>query len=83
MRSPEPLLCVDMKTFKAGCSPLTHKIYVGTVKDGVWMNDKKDITDSAVTAVAEHLLLKEEMMEFKYEGETFVLKVEKVDKSKH
>lgn len=67
--------------FKAGCSPLTYRIYAGTVKNNIWCRNKKDITDSAVTAVATHLLLKDEMLQFEYEGETFVLKVEKVVKS--
>lgn len=66
------------KEFKAGCSPLSNRIYAGTVKNGLWMKDKQDITDSAVTAVATHLLLKEEMLEFEYKGEKYVLKVEKL-----
>lgn len=72
-----------MTELKVGCSPITSTIYAGKVlKNGMWANGKQDVTDSAVSAVAQHLLQKEELFQFDYEGNTYQLKVEKV-KSKN
>jgi hypothetical protein len=71
-----------MSEFKVGVSPLTNKIYAGTVlKNGMW-GKKHDVTDSAVSAVAQHLLKAEELFQFSIGGETFQLKVVKVSKKK-
>lgn len=68
-----------MSDFKVGCSPLTSRIFAGKVlKDGTWGANKKDVTDTAVGAVAQHLLQLEEKMQFTYKGELYELKVEKV-----
>lgn len=70
-----------MADFKVGCSPLTSTIFAGTVKkDGSWGANKKDVTDTAVTAVAQHLLQLDQKMEFTYQGEQYELKVEKIKK---
>ena len=46
-----------MKKLHIAASPLTGKIYSGTVKkDGVWSGDKQDLTIEALVAVAEHTL---------------------------
>jgi hypothetical protein len=70
-----------MANFKLGCSIISGTIYAGNVlKNGTWGSKKHDVTDSAVAAVAQHLLHRGEMMEFKYaDGNTYVLKVEKVN----
>lgn len=69
----------NMSDFKVGCSPLTSRIFAGKVlKDGTWGANKKDVTDTAVGAVAQHLLQLEEKMQFTYKGELYELKVEKV-----
>ena len=69
----------NMSDFKVGCSPLTSRLFAGKVlKDGTWGANKKDVTDSAVNAVAQHLLQLEEKMQFTYKGELYELKVEKV-----
>jgi len=56
------------KSFKVGCSPFTSRIIAGKVlKDGTWGKSKYDVTDTAVGAVAAHLLQKDEKVEFTYE----------------
>ncbi len=68
-----------MTDFKVGCSPLTSKIFAGKVlKNGMWGKTKHDVTDTAVGAVAQHLLQLDEKMEFTYQGEQYELKVEKL-----
>ncbi len=65
-----------MGEFKIGCSPLTSTIFAGTVlKNGRWAANKKDVTDTAVGAVAQHLLQKDEEMQFDYEGKKYSLRV--------
>lgn len=65
--------------FKVGCSPITSKIFAGNVsKNGIWAANKIDVTDTAVSAVAQHLLQLNQSMEFQYEGHTYELKVVKV-----
>jgi len=69
-----------MSDFKVGCSPLTSRLFAGKVlKNGTWGQQKHDVTDTAVGAVAQHLLQLEEKMQFNYEGELYELKVEKVE----
>ena len=65
-----------MSNFKVGCSPLTSKIFAGKVlKDGSWGNVKHDVTDTAVSAVAQHLMQLDERMQFEYKGKTYEIKV--------
>jgi len=72
-----------MADFKVGCSPLTSKIFAGKVlKDGSWSTPKHDVTDTAVSAVAQHLLQLDQRMEFNYQGEKYELKVVKISKPK-
>ena len=72
-----------MSNFKVGCSPLTSKLYAGNVlKNGMWGNTKHDVTDSAVSAVAQHLLQLDQRMQFNYKGEEYEIKVVKVSKKK-
>ena len=70
-----------MSNFKVGCSPVTSRLYAGNVlKNGMWGKTKHDVTDTAVSAVAQHLLQLDERMQFEYQGETYEIKVEKVSK---
>lgn len=72
-----------MSNFKVGCSPLTSKIYAGKVlKNGTWAKNKHDVTDTAVNAVAQHLLQLQQKVQFTYQGEVYELKVDKVKKEK-
>lgn len=47
-------------------------------KDGTWYSNKKDVTDTAVGAVAQHLLQLNEKVQFTYKGEKYELKVVKI-----
>jgi len=68
-----------MSDFKVGCSPLTSRLFAGKVlKNGTWSQQRHDVTDTAVGAVAQHLLQLEEKMQFNYKGELYEIKVEKV-----
>jgi len=67
-----------MSDFKVGCSPITSKIYAGKVgKNSTWVGVKHDVTDTAVSAVAQHLLQLNSSMEFNYQDEKYELKVVK------
>jgi len=69
----------NMSDFKVGCSPLTSRIFAGKVlKNGTWGNVKHDVTDTAVGAVAQHLLQLDEKLQFQYRGKTYELKVVEV-----
>ncbi len=64
-----------MSEFKVGCSPLTSEIYAGPVsKNGTW-GKKHKVTDTAVEAVAQHLLQKDEHVVFTYIGKQYKLQV--------
>ena len=68
-----------MTKFKVGCSPLTSKIFAGNVlKNGTWGVNKKDVTDTAVSAVAQHLLQLNEKMEFTYLSKRYELSVKEI-----
>lgn len=68
-----------MADFKVGCSPLTSRIYAGNVlKDGTWGKNKKDVTNSAVSATAQQLLQTDQKLRFSYEGKRYELKVEEI-----
>ena len=67
------------KKLKLAVSPLTKKIYAGTTsKEGVFDNNKQDVTEEAVSCVAEHLFLVEEMLQFDINGKTYELLVREV-----
>ena len=64
---------------KIGCSPLSGTIFVGNTridKKGfeTWTK-KEDVTDDAVTAVAQCLLVTERKFFFNYRGKKYVLEV--------
>ncbi len=64
-----------MPDYKVGCSPLTSEIYAGMVsKTGLW-GKKHVVTDTAVGAVAQHLLQKDEELRFNYKGKKYALRV--------
>ena len=66
-----------MSDFKVGCSPITSKIYAGKVgKNSTWVV-KHDVTDTAVLAVAQHLLQLNSSIGFNYQDEKYELKVVK------
>lgn len=70
-----------MTKFKVACSPLTSTIFAGKiVKDGMWGSVKHDVTDDAVTAVAQHLLQKNVRSVFTYKGKQYEMKVTEIEK---
>jgi len=65
-----------MNDFKIGCSPLTSEIFAGKVlKNGMWGATKHNVTDTAVGAVAQHLMQKDEIMVFDHKGKKYALQV--------
>ena len=51
-------------------------MYAGGIRvDGTWGANKKDVTDTAVSAVAQHLLQLNEKMQFIYKGKKYELSV--------
>ena len=62
-----------MSEFKVGCSPLTSEIFAGNVtKTGMWGAKKHNVTETAVGAVAQHLLQKDEELRFNYQGKEYL-----------
>ncbi|EBF8131256.1 TPA: DUF7446 family protein [Salmonella enterica] len=51
-----------MKIKTMGASPLTGQIFKGTLntEKGMWVGKKEDVTEQAVKAVAEHLMIKKQ-----------------------
>ncbi|EAM3902330.1 TPA: hypothetical protein N4521_000002 [Salmonella enterica] len=49
-----------MKIKTMGAIPLTGQIFQGTLntEKGMWVGKKEDVTEQAVKAVAEHLMIK-------------------------
>lgn len=46
-----------MKKIHIATSPLTGTIFAGTIlKHGTWAAGKQDVTDAAISAVADHIL---------------------------
>lgn len=64
-----------MAEYHVGCG--ITGIYAGTLnkKGDMWTN-KSDVTDEAISAVAQFLLEHEEAMEFNYQGKHYRLAVE-------
>lgn len=66
-----------------GASPLTGTIYHGTLDTdkSCWVGEKKDVTDMACAAVAEHLMIKKRKPAYELSnGKFLVLRAEVVDK---
>lgn len=64
-----------MAEYHVGCG--ITGIFAGTVNktNTMWVN-KSDVTDEAISAVAQFLLEHEEAMEFNYQGKRYRLAVE-------
>ena len=54
-------------------TPITGKIWWATVNDekGIITGDKKDVTDNAIQAVLDHLLLQEKFIKNGFHGYTY------------
>lgn len=68
-----------MAEYHVGCG--ITGIFAGTTNktSTMWVN-KSDVTDEAISAVAQFLLEHEEAMEFDYKGKRYRLAVEKIKK---
>ena len=62
---------------KVMASMLTGRIYAGRVnpKNQMFIGEKDDVTDTAVSAVAQHLLKEEIYLQFEVKGKTYRLEV--------
>jgi hypothetical protein len=61
---------------KVWCSPLSSEIYAGKIsKHGFCIGDKHNVTDTAVGAVAHHLIQRNERLQFAYKGKLYYLSV--------
>ena len=71
-----------MAEYHVGCG--AFRIYAGTLNSrnkSLWKN-KSDVTDEAVSAVAQFLLQEEKFFKFSYKGEKYSLCVLKEGKEK-
>jgi hypothetical protein len=66
--------------FRVGCSPITKQIFAGKVlKNGLWSETKYDVTDTAVGAVAQHLLDRNEKFCFSFKnGKKYEMEVKEI-----
>ena len=62
---------------KVMSSILTGRIYAGRVnpKNQMFIGEKDDVTDSAISAVAEHLIKEDIVIDFKIRGKKYRLQV--------
>ena len=65
---------------KVMSSILTGQIYAGRVnpKNQMFIGEKDDVTDTAVSAVAQHLLKEEVSLRFEVQGKNYSLEVREV-----
>lgn len=65
---------------KVMCSVLTNRIYACRVnpKTEMFVGEKHDVTDDAVSAVAQHLLKERVALQFEMEGKVYLLDVTEV-----
>ena len=60
----------------AMCSPITSQIYTGKINTkGMFVGKKEDITETATTAVIQHLMQLEESIIFNYKDKRYKLQV--------
>ena len=69
---------------KVMSSILTGRIYAGRVntKNKMFIGEKDDVTDTAVSAVAQHLLKEQIYLQFEVSGKTYKLEVSEVSENK-
>ncbi len=67
-----------MANYHVGCG--ITGIFAGTINktSTMWVN-KSDVTDEAISAVAQFLLEHEEVLEFNYQGKRYRLAVTKIE----
>jgi len=70
-----------MAEYHVGCG--MARIYAGTLnKQGNLWTRKSDVTDEAISAVAQYLLEHDEALEFNYRGKRYRMAVSKIESEK-
>ena len=66
---------------KVMSSMLTGRIYAGRVnpKNQMFIGEKDDVTDSAISAVAEHLIKEDIVIDFKIRGKKYRLQALEIE----
>ena len=61
-------------------SMVTGRIYAGRVnpKNQMFIDEKDDVTDTAISAVAQHLLKEDVYIQFEVQGKTYRLEVNEI-----
>ena len=69
---------------KVMSSMLTGRIYAGRVnpKNQMFIGEKDDVTDSAISAVAEHLVKEDIVIDFEIRGKKYRLQVLELEETK-
>jgi hypothetical protein len=65
--------------YRVGHSPITGQIFAGTVlKNGLWSENRYDVTDSAFGAVAQALLSRDESFTFQIKDKKYIMTVKEI-----
>lgn len=68
-----------MAEYHVGCG--ITRIYAGTInKQGNLWTRKSDVTDEAISAVAQYLLEHDEALEFNYSGKRYRMAVSRIER---
>jgi hypothetical protein len=64
-----------MKIKTMGASPLTGQIFQGTLntEKRMWIGKKEDVTEQAVKAVAEHLMIKKQKYAYRIKDGNYLI----------
>lgn len=67
--------------FRVGCSPITGQIFAGNVlKNGLWSENRYDVTDTAFGAVAQALLVMDQSFTFTIKDKEYIMSVKEKNK---
>ena len=72
-----------MKIKTMAASPLSGRIFQGTLntEKGMWVGKREDVTDQAVRAVAEHMMIKDKKYAYETkDGKWLIISHQLVDK---
>ena len=66
------------KNLLIGCLSVSDKICIGTVSKGLWQKDRVDVTNLALSCVAEHLYKVNEMFVIERDGKKLALSLREI-----
>lgn len=72
-----------MRVKTMGASPLSGRIFQGTLntEKGMWVGKKEDVTEQAIKAVAEHMMIKDQRYAYETnDGKWLIISHQIVDK---